>query len=236
MSGFLRRSGVPFAWLTSKWARMVQAQRDYTAGWRFISLPMINPAWTTTAISRRDTGRSGRRAEAAARRRPDQGPARPRRGRAAVRGRRRPPVRHRQQFRPCQWRIPRHPHLPGPSSPRRACQPNWLTRREDTSSDAGIRPETGEALAMMRYQDADHPVPGPGRRCVLRPGDQPPARRRRGRGRELRDTVPRLASFPRFAEPKRSVRERPQHGSLGVEPCQARAGEDWKAGSRRAPE
>jgi hypothetical protein len=48
-----------------------------------------------------------------------------------------------------------------PSSPRRACQPNWLTRREDTSSDAGIRPETGEALAMMRYQDADHPVPGP---------------------------------------------------------------------------
>jgi hypothetical protein len=34
----------PFAWLTSKWARMVQAQRDYTAGWRFISLPMINPA------------------------------------------------------------------------------------------------------------------------------------------------------------------------------------------------
>ncbi len=34
----------PFAWLTSKWARMVQARRDYTAGWRFISLPMINPA------------------------------------------------------------------------------------------------------------------------------------------------------------------------------------------------
>jgi hypothetical protein len=25
----------PFAWLTSKWARMVQAQRDHTAGWRF---------------------------------------------------------------------------------------------------------------------------------------------------------------------------------------------------------
>ena len=25
----------PFAWLTSKWARMVQAQSDHTAGWRF---------------------------------------------------------------------------------------------------------------------------------------------------------------------------------------------------------
>jgi hypothetical protein len=35
-----------------------------------------------------------------------------------------------------------------PSSPRQACQQNWLTRLEDTSSDAGIRQETGEALAL----------------------------------------------------------------------------------------
>ena len=34
----------PFAWLTSKWVRMVQAQRDYTVDWRFISLRMINAA------------------------------------------------------------------------------------------------------------------------------------------------------------------------------------------------
>src|SRR5258708_33739417 len=33
----------PFAWMTSKWVRMVQAQRDYTVDWRFISLRMINP-------------------------------------------------------------------------------------------------------------------------------------------------------------------------------------------------
>ena len=52
----------------------------------------------------------------------------------------------------------------------------------------------------------------------------------------LWDTVPGLASFPGFAEPKRSLRERPQHGSFGVEPGQAGAGEDWNAGSRRAPE
>src|SRR5271155_3303334 len=32
----------PFAWLTSKWVRMVAAQRDYTVDWRFISLRMIN--------------------------------------------------------------------------------------------------------------------------------------------------------------------------------------------------
>jgi hypothetical protein len=32
----------PFAWMTSKWLRMVAAQRDYTVDWRFISLRMIN--------------------------------------------------------------------------------------------------------------------------------------------------------------------------------------------------
>ena len=32
----------PFAWITSKWVRMVAAQRDYTVDWRFISLRLIN--------------------------------------------------------------------------------------------------------------------------------------------------------------------------------------------------
>jgi hypothetical protein len=32
----------PFAWMTSKWMRMVAAQRDYAVDWRFISLRMIN--------------------------------------------------------------------------------------------------------------------------------------------------------------------------------------------------
>jgi len=32
----------PFCWLTSKWVRMVQAQRDLTVDWRFISLRLIN--------------------------------------------------------------------------------------------------------------------------------------------------------------------------------------------------
>jgi 2-hydroxychromene-2-carboxylate isomerase len=32
----------PFAWMTSKWARQVAAQRDYTVDWRFISLRMLN--------------------------------------------------------------------------------------------------------------------------------------------------------------------------------------------------
>jgi len=32
----------PFAWMTSKWVRMVAAQRDYAVDWRFISLRLIN--------------------------------------------------------------------------------------------------------------------------------------------------------------------------------------------------
>ena len=32
----------PFAWMTSKWLRMVAAQRNYTVDWRFISLRLIN--------------------------------------------------------------------------------------------------------------------------------------------------------------------------------------------------
>jgi 2-hydroxychromene-2-carboxylate isomerase len=32
----------PFAWMTSKWVRMVAARRDYRADWRFISLRLIN--------------------------------------------------------------------------------------------------------------------------------------------------------------------------------------------------
>ena len=32
----------PFAWITSKWVRMVAAQRDYRVDWRFISLRIVN--------------------------------------------------------------------------------------------------------------------------------------------------------------------------------------------------
>src|SRR5215212_7973660 len=32
----------PFAWMTSKWVRMVAEQRDYQVDWRFISLRILN--------------------------------------------------------------------------------------------------------------------------------------------------------------------------------------------------
>src|ERR1700730_8018502 len=32
----------PFAWMTSKWVRIVAAQRAYSVDWRFISLRIVN--------------------------------------------------------------------------------------------------------------------------------------------------------------------------------------------------
>jgi hypothetical protein len=52
----------------------------------------------------------------------------------------------------------------------------------------------------------------------------------------LWDNVLGLASFPGFAELKRSLRERPQFRSVGVDTGQAGVQEDWYAGRRRARE
>lgn len=51
----------------------------------------------------------------------------------------------------------------------------------------------------------------------------------------LWDNVLGLASFPGFAELKRSLRERPQLRGFGVEPGRVGVQEDWYAGRRHAP-
>jgi hypothetical protein len=50
----------------------------------------------------------------------------------------------------------------------------------------------------------------------------------------LWDYVTGLARFPGFAELKRSLRERPQLRSFGVQPGTAGVEEDWHAGSRKS--
>ncbi len=49
----------------------------------------------------------------------------------------------------------------------------------------------------------------------------------------LWDNVLGLAGFPGFAELKRSLRERPQLRSFGVDPDAVGVQEDWHGGSRR---
>jgi hypothetical protein len=106
---------------------------------------------------------------------------------------------------------------------------------DDSSLDAGIRRETDEALALTG-KDVGTPI------IQFRPpagvaffGPVVSRLPSETEAVPLWDNVLGLASFPGFAELKRSLRERPQLRSFGVEPGQAGVQDDWHAGSRRAP-
>jgi hypothetical protein len=104
---------------------------------------------------------------------------------------------------------------------------------DDASWDGKLRAETDEALALTG-KDVGTPIIhfGPPRGTAFfgpvisrLPSDQEATR--------LWDHVVGLASFPGFAELKRSLRERPQLRSFGVNPGETGIQEDWHGGSRR---
>ena len=104
---------------------------------------------------------------------------------------------------------------------------------DDDSWDAQIQGETDEALALTG-KDVGTPILhfrppegiaffGP---VISRlPADEEAV--------ELWDHVVALASFPGFAELKRSLRERPQLPAFGVRTDEVGRTEDWHGGSRR---
>lgn len=105
---------------------------------------------------------------------------------------------------------------------------------DDASLDSELRRETDEALSLTG-KDVGTPIIqfqppkgvaffGP---VISRLPDEVEALR-------LWDNVLGLASFPGFAELKRSLRERPQLRSFGVEVDRIGVQEDWHGGSRRA--
>ena len=223
----------PFAWMTSKWVRMVAAQRDYNVDWRFISLRMINadvdydshfPAdyeaghtagLRLLRVAARARAEHGRRAvgalyEAIGSQAFDS---------AAVPGLG-PKERGSRKFV--------EPLL------ERAGLPAGLAGAlEDTNWDGELRAETDEALALTG-KDVGTPIIhfGPPRGTAFfgpvisrLPSDAEAVR--------LWDHVVGLASFPGFAELKRSLRERPQLHSFGVRPGETGIEEDWHGGSRR---
>jgi Mycothiol-dependent nitroreductase Rv2466c len=112
--------------------------------------------------------------------------------------------------------------------------PAWLADAlDDASWDGELRAETGEALALTG-KDVGTPIIhfGPPRGTAF----FGPVISRLPTGEEalrLWDHVVGLASFPGFAELKRSLRERPQLRSFGVNPGQTGIQEDWHGGSRR---
>jgi len=225
----------PFAWMTSKWVRKVQAQRDYSVDWRFISLRLLNshidydahfpPEYEAghTAglkllrVAARTRAELGREAVAplyaalgaqAFDREPVAGDA----GARAHRGSR--------EF--------------AEAALVQAGLPTSLSDAlDDTSWDAVIQAETDEALSLTG-KDVGTPILhfeppdgvaffGP---VISRlPSDEQAA--------QLWDHVIALARFPGFAELKRSLREQPQLRAFGVKDDEVGVAEDWHGGSRR---
>jgi hypothetical protein len=224
----------PFAWMTSKWVRMVAAQRDYTVDWRFISLRMINAhidydahfpsgyedghtvglrLLRVAACTKAERGREaiGSLYLAMGRRIFDTAPDEHTMSRAD------------QGSRKFVELILNEVGLPT----------ELADALDDTSFDRALSAETEHALGLTG-KDVGTPILhfrppagvaffGPVISRLPKPDE----------AGQLWDHVLGLASFPGFAELKRSLRERPQLASFGADPGAAGIEEDWHGGSRR---
>jgi 2-hydroxychromene-2-carboxylate isomerase len=223
----------PFAWMTSKWVRQVQAQRDYTVDWRFISLRLLNAHLDYDAhfpVGYEDGHTAGLRLLRVA------SAVREQHGREAV-GRFYEAVSGKifdlppEQTEDGAGRG--RPEFVRPVLEALGLPATLADALEDTARDAEIQAETDEALSLTG-KDVGTPILhfqpptgvaffGP---VISRlPSDAEAA--------QLWDHVVGLASFPGFAELKRSLRELPQLRALGVSEEEAGTTEDWHGGSRR---
>lgn len=224
----------PFAWMTSKWVRLVQAQREYTVDWRFISLRLINAAVDYDAHfpPGYEAGHTAglRLLRVAARTRAEHG--------AAAVG----PLYAALGARIFDATPDPDDSDGGYRGTREFVEPALVEAGlpleladalDDESYDAGLRQETDKALSLTG-KDVGTPIIqfrppagvaffGPVISRLPNPDQAGP----------LWDHVVGLASFPGFAELKRSLRERPQLRSFGVDSEQAGVQEDWHGGSRR---
>ena len=220
----------PFAWMTSKWVRLVTAQRDYDVDWRFISLRMVNADvdYDTHFPPGYELGHTGglKLLRVAARVRADLGrdqigPLYLALGTEIFDT---APDRHRD------WGTVKFLE---PILTRIGLSTSFAEALDDTSFDAELRRETDEALALTG-KDVGTPIIqfqppegvaffGP---VISRLPDSADAVR-------LWDHVIGLASFPGFAELKRSLRELPRLASFGIDPDEVGIQEDWHGGSRR---
>ncbi len=224
----------PFAWMTSKWVRTVSRQRDYDVEWRLISLRLLNRHVDYDAHfpPEYEAGHTAglRLLRVAAR-------ARAEHGVAAV-----GPLYEAYGTEVFE-RGPEAGPVPGrigdllATALDRAGLPAGVGEAlDDASWDAEIQAETDAALALTG-KDVGTPVlhfqpPGGvaffGPVISRLPSDEEAV--------PLWDHVVGLASFPGFAELKRSLRERPQLPSFGVAAGEAGLQEDWHGGSRRQKE
>ena len=227
----------PFAWMTSKWVRLVQSQRDYSVDWRFISLRLVNSEvdYDSQFPPEYEAGHTaGLRLLRVLHR------ARAEHGREAVGPLYEALGRRIFDSTPTDSAV-----TDGQSDHRGTAAflapvlaevglPHHLVQAlDDDSLDQELHEETDEALALTG-KDVGTPIIhfqpptgvaffGP---VISRLPDEDEAVR-------LWDHVLGLAAFPGFAELKRSVRELPQLRGLGVDPDEVGVEQDWHGGSRR---
>lgn len=223
----------PFAWMTSKWLRIVQAQRGYTVDWRFISLRQINSHldyathFPPEYEAQHTAGLRLLRVASA---------VREQHGREAI-----GPLYEAFGKRILEV-LPDENRAPGWQGTRELASDAlaeaglpvlFAGALDDESRDAEIQAESDEALSLtgkdvgtpIVHFEPPHGVAffGP---VISRLPDE-------NQAAELWDHVIGLARFPGFAELKRSLRERPQLPSFGVTVEETGQVEDWHAGSRR---
>ncbi|MDG4667173.1 hypothetical protein [Mycobacterium sp. 236(2023)] len=216
----------PFAWMTSKWVRIVSAQRDYQVDWRFISLRILNEHIDYAAHfppeyeAMHTAGLKLLRVAAKVR---------------AEHGRDRiGPLYEALGTSIFENAADESPlDVVEPILARLGLPPELIGALDDTGLDDQIRAETEEALGLTG-RDVGTPIlhfQPPGGVAFFGPViSRLPSEEDAG---VLWDHVVGLASFPGFAEMKRSLRERPQLPSFGVEPEVVGIQEDWHGGSRR---
>ena len=223
----------PSAWMTSKWLRLVLAQRDYAVDWRFISLRLINANvdYDSHFPAGYEAGHTAglRLLRVAARVRTEHGREAAGALYAAMGARIFDPRRGGLR----RWRAPReppvrrtHPHRRGPAgrAGRRAGR-SWLRRRAAPRDRRGPRVDRqGRRNPIIHFRPPDG-VTFFGPMISRLPSEE--------EALPLWDNVVGLATFSGFAELKRSLRELPQLRGLGVEPDEVGGQEDWHGGSRR---
>jgi 2-hydroxychromene-2-carboxylate isomerase len=223
----------PFSWVTSKWVRLVQAERGYEVDWRFISLRLVNAAvdYDSQFPPEYEKGHTAglRLLRVAAQLRTEHG---------------REPVG--ELYEALGTRIFDTAPADNGQTPD-AGSPTFLApvlaelgldagledALDDATLDVELQRETDEALGLTG-KDVGTPIihfqPPAGTAffgpVISRLPSQADASR-------LWDHVIGLTSFAGFAELKRSLRERPQLASFGVEPDEIGRQEDWHGGSRR---
>jgi hypothetical protein len=224
----------PFAWMTSKWVRMVAAEREYSVDWRFISLRILNANvdYASHFPEHYEDGHTAglRLLRVCAR-------ARQEHGRDAV-----GPLYTAIGTRLFDTRRDVDPLSASDQAVRHTLEPllrdaglpaDLADTLDDTTFDDEIRAETEEALALTG-RDVGTPIlhfqPPAGTAFFGPVISRLPSPDDAGR---LWDHVVGLATFGGFSEIKRSLRERPQLASFGVDDTSVGIEEDWHGGSRR---